>query len=69
MEKTIIVEGMMCPHCEARVKKALETLDFIREAAPDHEKNRVVLTLDGDFREEPVKKLIEDNDYTYKGEE
>lgn len=67
MTKTISVEGMMCMHCEARVKKALEKLDFISEAVPDHEKNMVLLTIEGDFEEEAVKKVIEENDYEYKG--
>ena len=45
MTEIIKVEGMMCPHCEARVKKTLEALDFVTEAAPDHKSGTVALTL------------------------
>ena len=68
MTKTIKVEGMMCAHCEARVNKALEKLDFISQSAADHEKNQVVLTVEGNYSEEAVKQVIEENDYRYLGE-
>ena len=45
MEITLNIEGMMCPHCEARVKKALEALPEVAEAAPSHEKNNAVVKL------------------------
>ena len=67
MEKTIKVEGMMCEHCEARVKKAMEALPFVESAAPSHESNTVVLTLCGEFEEAAVKKAVEEQDYTYGG--
>lgn len=67
MEKTIGIEGMMCAHCEATVKKALEALPFVESAAPDHENNRAVITLSGDMDEAAVKSAIEDKDYTFTG--
>ncbi|MCR4617954.1 MAG: heavy metal translocating P-type ATPase [Lachnospiraceae bacterium] len=67
MTKTVSVEGMMCPHCEATVKKALEELPFVEEAAPSHEKNNVVITYSGEFDEAAVKKAVEDKDYKYIG--
>ena len=45
MTKTIHVEGMMCAHCEARVKKSLEALDGVSEAVCSHESNTAVVTL------------------------
>ena len=68
MTKTIKVGGMMCEHCEARVKKTLEALDFVESAAPSHEKNLAVLTLSGAYDEAAVKRAIEDQDYSYEGE-
>ena len=63
MKKTVKIEGMMCPHCEARVKKVLEGLSFIESAEVSHEKGEAVLTLSGDFDEATVRKTIEDNGY------
>ena len=63
MEKTVKIEGMMCPHCEARVKKVLEELPFIQSAVPSHEKGEAKLTLSGEFDEAAVRKVIEDNGY------
>ena len=67
MTKTVKIEGMMCGHCEANVKKALEALPFIESAAPSHEANNAVITYTGEFDEAAVKKAIEDKDYTYLG--
>ena len=67
MEKTIKVEGMMCGHCEARVKKAMEALPFVESAEASHESNTVTLKLTGEFDEAAVKKAIEDQDYSYQG--
>ncbi|MBR0465068.1 MAG: heavy-metal-associated domain-containing protein [Clostridia bacterium] len=67
MEKTIRIDGMMCAHCEARVKKALEGLNFVGEATPDHEKGTALLTLTGDFDEAAVKAAVTDKGYEYKG--
>ena len=63
MKKTVKIEGMMCPHCEARVKKVLEELSFIESAEVSHEKGEAVLTLSGEFDEATVRKVIEDNGY------
>ena len=68
MTKTIKIGGMMCEHCEARVKKTLEALDFVESAVPSHVENTAVITLSGDFDEAAVKKAIEDQDYSYEGE-
>lgn len=67
MEKTVKIEGMMCTHCEANVKKALEELPFIEEAAPSHEAGNAVLKLSGDFDEASVKAAVEEKGYTYVG--
>ena len=67
MEKTVKIEGMMCPHCEATVKKALEALDFVEEARPSHESNEAVLVLSGDYDEAAVKQAVEEKDYTFAG--
>ena len=67
MKKTVKVEGMMCEHCEMAVKKALETLAFVEEAAPSHEQDQVVMTVTDAFDEEAVKAAVEAKDYSYKG--
>ena len=67
MQITIKIEGMMCPHCEANVKKALEALPFVKSAAPSHTASEAVITLNGDFDAELVKKTIEDKAYTLLG--
>ena len=69
MEKTLKIEGMMCEHCEAAVKKALEALDFIEEASTSHTENKAVIRLCGEFDEEAVRQAIEAKDYTYIGAE
>ena len=67
MKKTLTVEGMMCEHCEARVKKVMEALPFVESASASHESNTVILKLSGEFDEAAVKKAIEDQDYSYQG--
>ncbi|MBO4473525.1 MAG: heavy metal translocating P-type ATPase [Clostridiales bacterium] len=69
MKKVLIIEGMMCGHCEASVKKALEALPYIASAAPDHTSNTCVvdITDDGAWDEEAVKAIIEGKDYKYLG--
>ncbi|MBR5714300.1 MAG: heavy metal translocating P-type ATPase [Clostridia bacterium] len=61
------VEGMMCAHCEATVKKALEALPFIEEAEADHENGTVLVKLCGEPDPDAVKAAIEDEDYVLKG--
>ena len=63
----ISVKGMMCAHCEAHVKKALEALPGVESATASHEENLVVLTLNGDVSEEDIKKAVEDAGYEYAG--
>lgn len=67
MQKTVKVEGMMCNHCEATVKKALEALPFVGEAQASHEAGTATITLTGDLDEAAVRKAIEDKDYTFAG--
>lgn len=67
MTKTLEIEGMMCMHCEARVKKTLEALPQVDEAVVSHEAGTAVLTLNADLPEEVVKKAIEDQDYVFVG--
>lgn len=67
MEKVITVEGMMCAHCEARVKEALEAVKNVTSAVPDHEANTVTLTLSGDVKEKALKKAVEGAGYTFVG--
>ena len=67
MKKTVKIEGMMCPHCEARVKKVLEGLPFVASADVSHEKGEAILTLSGEFDEAAVRKVIEDNGYKFVG--
>jgi Cu2+-exporting ATPase len=69
MTKTVKIEGMMCGHCEATVKKAMEKLPFVESAEVSHEKGTAVLTLSGDFDEAAVKEAVEDRDYTFIGVE
>lgn len=64
--KTINIEGMMCPHCEATVKKILESFPEIQEAKPSHENNNAVITCTTEPDMQAVKKAIEDAGYTVK---
>ncbi len=63
MEKTMKIEGMMCGHCEARVKKALEAVPGVAGAEVSHEKGTAVVTLSGDVADGTLKKAVEDQDY------
>ena len=63
MEKTMKIEGMMCGHCEARVKKCLEALEGVRAAAVSHETGTAVVTLSDSVTDEVLKKTVEDQDY------
>ena len=67
MKKTLHVEGMMCCHCEARVKKALEALPEVHEAVVSHETGTAVVTLSADVANETLKKAVEDQDYKVTG--
>lgn len=64
MEITIKVEGMMCPHCEAHVKKALEAIDGVKLATPSHKENKVAVTLEKQIPIEILHTAITDAGYT-----
>ncbi len=67
MTKTMKIEGMMCPHCEARVKKVLEELDGVETAETSHEKGTAVVTLTNDLQDDILKKTVEDQGYKVLG--
>ena len=67
MKKTLYVEGMMCGHCEARVKKALEALPEVSEAVVSHEAGTAIVTLNADVSNDALKKAVEDQDYKVTG--
>ena len=64
MEKTMNIEGMMCVHCEATVKKALEAIDGVEAADVSHEQNKAVVTLGSDVADDVLKEAVEAKDYT-----
>ena len=64
MEKTMKIEGMMCGHCEARVKKALEALPEVAQAVVSHEAGTAVVTLKAAIADDVLKKAVEAQDYT-----
>ncbi len=63
MTKTMKIEGMMCRHCEARVKKCLEALEQVSEAVVSHEAGTAVLTLSAEVSDEELRKTVEAQDY------
>ena len=67
MEKTMKIEGMMCGHCEARVKKVLEALPQVDEAEVSHTAGTAVVTLNAELDDETLKKTVEDQDYKVVG--
>jgi len=67
MQKTMKIEGMMCGHCEATVKKCLEALPQVEEAIVSHEAGTAVLTLSGEISEEELRKTVEEKDYKVLG--
>jgi Cu2+-exporting ATPase len=66
MEKTMYIEGMMCPHCSGRVKKVLEALPGVSEAVVSHESGTAVLTMTEAVDDALLKKTVEDAGYTVK---
>ncbi|MBP5308682.1 MAG: heavy metal translocating P-type ATPase [Clostridia bacterium] len=66
MQKTLVVEGMMCAHCEARVKKALEGVTGVSSATADHVKGIASVTLSAPVPDEVLKSAVEAQDYTVK---
>ena len=69
MEKTLKIEGMMCAHCEARVKKALESVEGVESAAVSHETGAAVVTLTAPVPDEALKSAVEAQDYKVIGVE
>ncbi len=67
MEKTMKIEGMMCAHCEARVKKCLEALEQVEEAVVSHEAGTAVVKLNAETADEVLRKAVEDQDYKVTG--
>lgn len=67
MTKTMTIEGMMCPHCEARVKKALEAIDGVESAVASHTAGTAVVTLSKDVSDAVLKETVEAQDYPVKG--
>lgn len=63
MTRTMKIEGMMCPHCEGRVKKALEAVEGVAAADVHHETDTAVVTLAGNVSDEVLKKAVEDQGY------
>ena len=64
MEKIMKIEGMMCPHCEARVKKCLEALPEVITAMVSHENGTAVVTLNAEVSDEVLTRTVEAQDYT-----
>ena len=67
MTRTIQVNGMMCAHCEAHVKKALEAIDGITSAAPSHEQHNVVLEMTREVPAEELRQAVADAGYEFVG--
>ncbi len=67
MEKTVKIEGMMCPHCEARVKNCFEAMDEVDAALVSHESGTAVLTLNAELSDEKIKTVIEAQGYKIVG--
>ncbi len=67
MTKTMHIEGMMCGHCEARVKKTLEALEGVSEAVVSHEAGTAVVTLQADVADDVLKTAVEEQDYKVTG--
>ena len=67
MTKTIHIEGMMCAHCEATVKKALEALDGVENAVVSHEAGTAVVTMSAAVPDADLKAAVQAKDYTVTG--
>ena len=63
MQKTVKINGMMCPRCEAHVKKALEAIPGVEAADPSHERNEAVLTLSAEVSDEAIRAAVEEAGY------
>ena len=69
MVQTLKIEGMMCPHCEARVKKALEALEGVESAAVSHETGSAAVTLFSDVEDAVLMRAVTDLGYKVTGVE
>ena len=69
MTKTLKLEGMMCGHCEAHVKKALEAIEGVENAVADHKAGTAVVTLSAEVADEVLCKAVEEQDYKVVGVE
>ena len=67
MKKTMKIEGMMCGHCEATVKKALEALDGVEEAVVSHEEGTAVVSMTNEVSDDVLTQTVEDKDYKVTG--
>ncbi len=67
MEKTMKIEGMMCEHCEARVKKTLEAIPQVDAAEVSYKAGTAVVTLNAEVGDDVLKKAVEDQDYKVLG--
>ena len=67
MIRTMKIEGMMCGHCEARVKKCLEQLPEVEEALVSHETGTAVVTLRAEVPDDMLRKIVEEQDYKVLG--
>ena len=67
MKKVLTVEGMMCAHCEATVKKALEALDGVESAAVSHEAGTALVTLSAPVDDAALTEAVQAKDYTVTG--
>lgn len=65
MKETVRIEGMMCPHCEASVKKALEAIDGIESAEVSHEKGTAEITLSKEVSADVIQQAVEARDYKF----
>ncbi len=63
MEKTLNIEGMMCGHCEARVKQCLEAVDGVTEAVVNHQDGTAVIKLNKDVSDDILKSTVEEQGY------
>ena len=64
MQKTLNIEGMMCAHCEARVKKTLEAIPGVTQAEVSHTSGTAVVTLETDVDNQTLKQAVEAQDYS-----
>ena len=65
IKKTVVIKGMMCPHCEATVKKALEEIDGIESARASHTEGKVYIEMSKEISESAIKKAVKEKDYKF----